>query len=181
MNLLTVYTMVFSALFWVAGLALLISSASVQKAFKGFLRSKKAAALLAGVATGWFVWVLYQLGPADFGDFKGILILIFGGAGLLSFFYLDDFLSVRGLAVILLLLSRNALDAAYMQEPESRLVLVSIAYITVAASLYFGSLPYRLRDFFDKIFSNLNLARTLGGLFVIFGAALDAATAFYFV
>ncbi len=176
---LDVSTIFLAAIFAFSSVFLLVPSKRLEGLVKAFPRSKKTAALLAGAATVWFVIILSQLGEADFGDYKLIFILVFGGAGILSFFYLDDFLSVRGLCVLLLLLCREFIDSAFMQEPESRLVLVSLSYITVVAAMYFGTLPYRMRDLINWLFEKPMRARIFGLGFALCAAALITALCMY--
>lgn len=149
-----------------------------KPALFGFLRSKKAAVITFGGGL-WFLYILSKLTEADFGEFKIYLIAIFGAAGLLAFKYLDDFLSVRGAAILGLLLSREFLDSAFMQEPAARLVLVVISYAIVLASLYLGALPYRLRDFFEFLYAKRERTVCFAALLFLLGASLFAATIFY--
>lgn len=136
--------------------------ASFEKYAVAFLRSTKASIITFGGSGLWFLYILSQLGESDFGNIKGMLMALFGGAGILAFFYLNDFLSVRGLCVFALLISREFLDSAFMQEPTSRLVLVSLTYILVLVALYLGAVPYRLRDFFSYIYEKPIRARLFG-------------------
>ncbi len=150
-----------------------------ERAAKAFLRSKKAAVVLFGGSGLWFLLQLSQLGDADFGQIKFLLIAVFGAAGVLAFFHLPDFLSVRGACVLALLLGRQFLDSAFMQPPESRLVLVVQTYIWVVVALYLGALPYRLRDFFDFVYEKKLRAKILGWLLFVCAASLVAASMFY--
>ena len=40
---------------------------------KNFPRSKNAAYVLMGLASAWFLYHIWQLGPADFGQYKKII------------------------------------------------------------------------------------------------------------
>lgn len=168
-----------AALIFALGIPFLASPKTSAKNALKFIRNQTASYIFAGAALAWFVWVLFNLGEADFGDIKHILILVFGGAGLLSFAYTPDFLCVRGIAVLTLLMCRQFLDAAFMQEPEARLLLVSVSYILVIAAIYFGSLPYRVRDVFEQFESSPKKGKTFGACLACVGAALFASTFFY--
>lgn len=156
-----------------------LKTRACKGAVTAFPRSKTAAAALFGGGGLWFLYQLSQLGEADFGQIKYYLIAVFGAAGVLAFFYLNDFLSVRGACVLALLLARQFLDSAFMQEPASRLVLVAQTYAWVVAALYLGAVPYRLRDFFDYIYKDERRAKILGWIFGACAASLVAASAFY--
>ena len=144
-----------------------------------FLRSPSAAYVLGAAAIAWFMWILFNLGEADFGQYRFLLMALFGGAGLLSFKYLPDFLGVRALCVLLILTFRQCLDAAFMAEPASRLVMVSLVYVFTVACVYFGCLPYRLRDFFNWLFGRPVRARLFAVLMCSCGAAVWISTLFY--
>ncbi len=145
----------------------------------GFLRSTKAAVATFGTGGLWFLYSLSNLGESDFGNIKIALIAMFGVAGILAFFYLDDFLSVRGLAVIGLMLSAEFLDSAYMKDPPSRLFLVSFTYVMVLLSLYFGAVPYRLRDLLEWLYGRPSRIRVFGLSLCACAAILLAASLFY--
>lgn len=170
-------TLIFSLLCAFAGVAFWIPSFKPY-AFK-FLRSEKAAYLLFGSAALWFVWILFNLGEADFGQYKFILIAIFGGASILAFKHLPDFLSVRGLSALMLLFFRVALDSAFMQEPNSRLVMVTLAYIAIVAFIYFGCLPYRMRDFFEWLYAKNLRVKTFAILLLLASFSMDVSMLFY--
>ena len=90
-------TYLFAAILFVCGIFFIFPK--FKPLVTAFPRSKTAAVVTFGGGGLWFLYILSTLGEADFGDIKIYLIAIFGVAGLLAFKYLDDFLSVRGLAI----------------------------------------------------------------------------------
>ena len=76
-----------------------------EHAMKAFPRSQLAAILLFGAATAWFLYHVWHLGPADFGNYRALLFALFGLSALGAFYFVPDFLAVRGFAALLLLLS----------------------------------------------------------------------------
>ena len=165
-------TYLFAAILFVCGIFFIFPK--FKPLVTAFPRSKTAAVVTFGGGGLWFLYILSTLG-----DIKIYLIAIFGVAGLLAFKYLDDFLSVRGLAILGLLLPREFLDSAFMQEPVSRLTLVSLSYIVVLASLYLGALPYRFRDFLEFLYSKPQRAVYFGVLLEIFAVSLVVSALFY--
>lgn len=172
-------TYILAAVSAALGWIFVVGTQKFQGAMMSFLRSKKAAVVTFGLGGLWFLYQLSQLGEADFGQIKGLLIAVFGIAGVLAFFYLDDFLSVRGVCVIVLLAARAFLDGAFMQQPQSRLVLVSLTYVWIVAAIYFGAVPYRLRDAFEYLYENKTRAKTLGWVFFACAALLVISSVFY--
>lgn len=149
-----------------------------ELAFK-FLRSKSAALVFFGAGGLWFLWILFNLTQADFGDYKFILMAVFGIAGVLAFKYLPDFLSVRGLCVLMLLSLREFIDSAFMLDIPSRLVMVSLAYVAVVAFIYFGCLPYRMRDFFEWLWEKSYRAKGFGVFLMACAFSMYAAMLYY--
>ena len=169
-------TYLFAAILLAAGAMFALKFKPLVLAFP---RSKKAAVVTFGGGGLWFLYILSQLGEADFGDIKAYLIAIFGIAGILAFKCLDDFLSVRGLAILGLLLSREFIDSAFMKEPVSRLTLVTLSYLAVLASLYLGALPYRFRDFLEFLYAKPGRAFAFGCALTAAAAALAISGLFY--
>lgn len=139
---------------------------------KGFLRSKLGATIFLSLATAWFCWEILHLGEPDFGSFKYQLFGLFVAISILSHFFVPDFLAVRGLAAFLLLTADALLDAAYMEPPLSRLFLVTLVYLMIIVCMYLGSLPYRLRDFFDWLYKTKARATIFTGILGVYGVLL---------
>jgi hypothetical protein len=110
------------------------------------LRSPYLTCLTFGSAVAWFLYHVSQLTTADFGDYKGLLMILFGTVGLLAFFHAKELLSVRGIAILVLLSAKILLDAAYFQEPQGRLWLVAFAYAAIVFAMLIGAAPYWFRD-----------------------------------
>jgi len=131
-----------------------------------------AAFILLGAAATWFLYKVLHLGPADFGQYKNILFIIFLVTALGSFYYVPDFLAVRGLAALILMTAGVLLDAAYMQLPQARLFLVTFVYVAIVVSLILGANPYKLRDFFDWLYKVDSRPKVFGGAFAAYGLLL---------
>ena len=142
------------------------------KSTQAFPRSQAAAVLLLGAAAVWFLYKVLHLGPADFGQYKNILFIIFLVTAVGSFYYVPDFLAVRGLAALILMTAGVLLDAAYMQLPQARLFLVTFVYVAIVISLILGANPYKLRDFFGWLYQAEKRPKIFGGAFVAYGLLL---------
>jgi hypothetical protein len=125
-----------------------------------------------GIASAWFLYKVLNLGPADFGQYRHLLFVVFLVTALGSFYYVPDFLAVRGLAALVLLVAAELLGAAFLEPPQSRLFLVSFVYLAIVAALYLGASPYRLRDFLDWLYRKDVRPRVFGGIFAAYGAVL---------
>jgi hypothetical protein len=118
---------------------------------RSFPRNLPAGFFLMLLGTAWFVWNVNVEPVADFSAFKPAMMTVFAAVGVLSCFYVQDFLAVRGLAVVFLLLAKAMVDTGRPHLGQSPWVLVIQiwAYILVAAGIWFTITPWRLRDFLN--------------------------------
>lgn len=161
------------------GLFLILSGGSLlfnynrsRNFLTAFPRSRTATYILMATAMIWFSLKINNLGPADFGDYKTILLAIFLTITITSFYFVPDFLGVRALAGLTLLIADSLLDAAYMQDPSSRLFLVSFVYCAILFVFILGASPYLLRDIIDWFFKQQIRVQILGYLLCFYGAVL---------
>ncbi|MGC6455531.1 MAG: hypothetical protein ACON39_00805 [Coraliomargaritaceae bacterium] len=165
----TLYTGIFLALF---GLPFLLKSSALENRVRDFPRSTNAAYLLMGAASVWFLYHVWHLGPADFGQYRQPLFALFLVAAVGSFYFVPDFLAVRGLAALILLTAAILLDAAYMKDPVTRLFLVSFVYAAILVALILGASPYKLRDFIHWLYGNRVRPKIFGSFFLLYGLLL---------
>jgi len=155
------------------GAPLLFFAGSAAAAFKAFPRSPAATWICFGSGSLWFLYVIWHLSPADFGDYRRLLFVFFAILAALAFKCVPDFLAVRGACVLVLLGAMPLLDAAYMQyDRPQRLGMVGLVYLGIALALWLGAQPYRLRDFFDWLFARPGRPRGCGGLLAAYGLLL---------
>ncbi len=154
------------------GALLLWNGRPVKQVATWSLRSLLVTIVLFGLGSGWFLWEISRLGEADFGNYRQLLLLFFGVIAVSSFFAVPDFLSVRGGAILVLLASKPFLDAAYMEDPRSRLFMVGFVYLSIVVALYLATLPYRLRDFFQWLFAKEIRPRVGGTILTLYGVFL---------
>jgi hypothetical protein len=165
-----------SVLLIIVGALYIWSGKVVVTLSKSFPRSKPATYLLMGIATGWVLWNISNLGIADFGDYKEYIFIFFATIGVLSFYFVPDFLAVRGACILVLLAARLILDIGWMQyEPHAQILKVFV-YTSIIAALYLGAAPYKLRDFFDWLFESSGKSKTFGALIAGYGLLLALAS-----
>ena len=172
-------TIICSLILTALGVLFWKNPSSLEDVAKELLRSSKASLILFGGATVWFLWHISQLGAADFGQYKNLIIWLLGGVSIGSFFFVRDFLAVRGLGVLLLLSSQLLLESAYLEEPKSKLFLVLFAYLAILLGLYLGTVPFRLRDYFNWLFSSQIRLKLFGGVMGVYGILLAIAAFTY--
>lgn len=116
---------------------------------RAFPRNEIAGFALMGLGTVWFLCNLNAEAIADFAAYKKWMLFGFGALGLLSCIYVRDYLAVRGLAVVLLLLAWVTLNHTRWANSPWRLILVVWAYLWVVAAMWLTVSPFRLRDFLN--------------------------------
>jgi len=122
--------------------------AQFAAAARKFPRSLPIGCGLMLLATAWFVWNVNVEPIADFSVFKPYMMTGFTAVGILACIFVQDFLAVRGLAVLMLLLAKLMVDTGRPHLGESRFVLVIQiwAYLLVVAGVWFVWTPWKLRD-----------------------------------
>jgi len=144
-------------------------------AMRKFPRSLPAGYFLMALGTLWFLWNVKQESLADFAAFKPHMMTAFALIGLGTCIFVQDFLAVRGLAIVLMLLAKLMVDTGrpHLGATPWVLVIQTWAYLLIVAGIWFTVSPWRLRDFLSwttanekriKVGSSLRLAF---GLFVV--------------
>ena len=147
-------------------------SAAVRK----FPRSLAWGVALMLLGTAWFLWNLSQESIADFAALKSPLMLAFAAIGLGTCFFVQDFLAVRGLAVVMLLLARLMVDTGRPALGRTSWVLViqCWAYVLVLAGMWFTVSPWRLRDLLEWATANERRVKVGCGIRLAFGLLVAA-------
>jgi hypothetical protein len=159
---------------------LLLNSSRAIAALKAMPRSASAAYVFFGAGAAWFLWNVWHLSSADFGDYRTLLTIGFAAVAFFAFKCVPDFLAVRGLCVLVLLAATPLLGAAYMEyQYPQRLFMVSIVYVCIALSIWLGASPFRMRDFFEWLFARPGRTRGLGAAMLGYGLLLGVVAFTY--
>ena len=108
------------------------------------------------LGTAWFVWNVNVEPIADFAPMKPYMMAAFAAIGVGACFFVQDFLAVRGLAVVALLLAKVMVDTGrpHLGETPWVLVIQTWAYVLVVAGIWFTISPWRLRDLLNWATAN---------------------------
>ncbi len=128
----------------------------VQGWLKKFPRNPMAGQIIMAIALAWF-WLLIApdgLGKLsalrmDLGEFNNIkpLLQILVPATLIAVcISVRDFLAVRALGLLGLMIAAPLLEAAFLKNPASRLLVPIFAYALLTKSLFWVGMPYLFRD-----------------------------------
>ena len=124
----------------------ILKPSAFAAAVRKFPRSLPWGYALMVVGTIWFLWNLSQESIADFAAYKNVLLIGFAAVGLGTCVFVQDFLAVRGLAVVLLLLAKLMVDTgrSHLAETAWVLVIQSWAYVLVLGGMWFTVSPWRM-------------------------------------
>jgi hypothetical protein len=149
----------------------IVKPAAFAAAVRKFPRSLPWGIALMLLGTAWFVGNLSQESIADFAAMKTPLLAAFAAVGLGTCVFVQDFLAVRGLAVVLLLLAKLMVDSGRpaLEQTQWVLVLQVWAYVLVVAGMWLTVSPWRLRDMLAWGTANEQRIKVGCGLRLAFG------------
>jgi hypothetical protein len=130
-------------------LAGLIRPARFRETLRRFPRSDTWGYILVLTGTAWFLWNLQLENISDFAPYKPIMLLGFSAIGIFTCVFVRDFLAVRGLAIVLLLLAKVALDTQRWADTDWKNVITIWAYIWILAGIWFTVSPWYFRDWLN--------------------------------
>ncbi len=148
-----IYSLTLETALLVVGSALLIGhlvalvfGTFVQKQLRAFPRSVPAGVVLFIAAAGWFAGLVAFTDLGEFSSMRSKFLIFTLVGSLLMLRFVLEFLSVRALGMLLLLVAEPLLEASWMRQETGRLWLVGLVYGWIVAGLFFIGTPYVLRD-----------------------------------
>ena len=139
---------------------------------RGLSRNTMAGYVFIVIGTVWFLFILENETLADFEVYRSKMRFFFVLLGIGACVYLKDFLAVRGLAVVLLLLAKTVIEAARYEETSWRLLLIVFAYIWIICGMVFTVSPWRFRDIVEWKFANVDRVKMLCYIRLVIGLLL---------
>ena len=119
---------------------------SARNLLVSFPRSRGAGIVLLAINLVWSFWLVSTMEMGEFSAFRRPFLFALPIGFFLTLRYVDEFLAVRALGILALLLAEPLLDAAFFRYESSRLVLTVLAYLLVVLGLIWVMVPYKLRD-----------------------------------
>jgi hypothetical protein len=138
-------------------------------------RSKAIGTVFLALDTIWAFLLIYFMDLGEFSHLRGKLLLVIPVAAVLTFKFVDEFLAVRALGILLLLAAEPVLEATFLRPESSRLLLVTLAYAWAVLGMFWVGMPYLMRDqiaWLQKSDSRWRLACEAG---LVYGIAVLAA------
>jgi hypothetical protein len=147
---------------------------SARNFMAAFPRSRIAGIIILAVDLAWAFWLVSTMEMGEFSAFRRPFLVILPVGFFLTLRFVDEFLAVRALGILALLVAEPMLDAAFFRHEPSRLVLTVFAYVLVVLGLTWVMVPYKLRDqinWFSKTTVRWRGANVFG---FVYGVALIA-------
>src|SRR5207302_6897554 len=111
-----------------------------------FPRSRFAGIVILAIDLVWSFWLISTMEMGEFSTFRRPFLIALPIGFFLATRFVDEFLAVRALGILVLLAAEPLLEAAFFRYETSRLVLTVLAYILIVLGLIWVTLPYKLRD-----------------------------------
>ena len=135
---------------------MLAKPSQVQGYLKRFPRDPIAGQIILALGMAWF-WVLVapdglgklsalQMDMGEFNKAKPLLRLLVPAAVVAVAISIRDFLAVRALGLFGLMLAAPLLEAAFLKDPVTRLLIPIFTYTMLTACLFMVGMPYLFRD-----------------------------------
>ncbi len=154
---------------------------ATMELLRGFARSVLWGRVLSFLAAGWAFWMVITMDLGEFAHLRKLLIFGVPLGWILAIKFVDEFLSVRALGILLLLAACPVLDAAFLRPETSRLLLVVLAYAWIIKGLFWVGMPFLFRDQVNWLLRDGDMkfrAACVAGV-VYSGLILVCALAFY--
>ncbi|MBL9179517.1 MAG: hypothetical protein JNM65_15750 [Verrucomicrobiaceae bacterium] len=137
----------------VVALALILShlwalknAAKAQTFLKSFPRTFQWGVILLTIDMIWSVFALANMDMGEFFNMRRNFIMITIGGYVAVLVCVKEFLAVRALGALMLLVAGPVLSAAFLQPQTSRLLLPVLAYVWIIVGMYFIGMPFLMRD-----------------------------------
>ncbi|MEK7950911.1 hypothetical protein [Luteolibacter soli] len=128
----------------------------VQGFLKRFPRNQQLGQILLAIGLIWFWFLVQEPGKGwrhflamDLGEFNGLkkILSIAVPLSIIAVgIAIKEFLAVRALGLLGLMVAAPLFEAAFLKDPQSRLLIPTFALGLVIASLYWVGMPYLFRD-----------------------------------
>lgn len=163
---------VLGLLLLVAHLAAFVKADAVQGFLKTFPRHYIWGVILLTIDFFWAMLIMSYMDMGEFFNLRSKFLFLLPVAFVLVVMFVKEFLAVRALGALMLLVAGPVLTAAFLQPPASRLLVPILAYVWIIAGMFFVGMPFVMRDSVNWVTSTGGRwkAATLGG--AIYGAVM---------
>lgn len=142
----------------VVALALILShawalknTAKTQAFLKAFPRNYSWGVILLTIDFLWAEFALVNMDMGEFFTMRDKFMMIVAGGYVAVLLYVKEFLAVRALGSLMLLVAGPVLTAAFLQPQTSRLLIPILAYAWIIIGMFFIGMPFLMRDWVNTL------------------------------
>ncbi len=163
----------------IAHLAALFWSSQIKTGLKKLPRSEVAGSILLTLAAVWAFFLVWRMDLGEFQPQRRLLMIIVPILYFGALFFMTEFLAVRALGMLALLAADLLLDAAFLRDPITRLLLPVLAYAWIFFGMFWVGMPYLLRDQINWLTATPLRFRSACVAGLIYGAAVLLCAVFF--
>ena len=156
------------------GIVGLVMHNTARMTLARFPRSRFAGIVILAIDLVWSFWLISTMEMGEFSAFRRPFLIALPIGFFLAIRFVDEFLAVRALGILVLLAAEPLLEAAFFRYETSRLVLTVLAYILIVLGLIWVTLPYKLRDQINWFSKSAAHWRGISAVSFVYGLALIA-------
>jgi len=150
---LMIYPLKFETALVLVGLFLILAHAfalvkaqAVQQWLRAFPRSKNWGIALVTMAALWFFVLVWVMDLGEFTNWRVRVLLLTPIAWILTIKYVDEFLAVRALGMLTLLVAEPLLESSFLRPESAIYFLNGLVYVWIVFAMFWVGMPYTLRD-----------------------------------
>lgn len=151
-----------------------------KKFFLHFHRNTWVGIGLFLIVTGWTLWLTYEIDLMEYTAYRQTLLVILFALAFFVLFHAREYLSVRALAVLLLLGANVMLDSAFLDDRAVKYPFVLLAYIHITLAMVIAGMPYLFRDSMKFLYAQPKRMRALLSASCFLGVVLLALSLWVF-
>ncbi len=157
------------AIIWIGGL---LWTGKFRRTALKFPRSIPAGIVLLTISAVWCSGIVAQAGDQNLLVPKPVGYAMIWGLCIGSVVWRLEFMAVRALAVLLLLVAKVIVDAAFTVQTPACLVMTILAYLWVIAAMWWAWAPWRLRNALEWTMSSDQHCKMVSGVHLAIAALL---------
>lgn len=150
----------------------LVWPAKTQASLKSFPRSKGSGYFLLTIAVIWSWLLIAYIDLGEFSNWRTRILVLIPVAYALTLVFVDEFLAVRALGMLALLMGEPLLNSAWLRPEPWRLLLVVLAYLGIIFGLFWIGMPYTLRNQIDWLTQKQSRLKAFALSLFCYGVAL---------
>jgi hypothetical protein len=181
-----IYSFSLKSVMLFVGLALILSHlfalvkpTAVKETLRNFPRNKPAGVILTALLAAWFFWLVKVSDLGEMTNWRGVVLYLTPISAVLAMLFMQEFLAVRALGGLVLMAAEPLLEAAFLRDESSRLLLVSLTYVWIIAGMFWVGMPYTLRDQISWVTSTETKWRAAAFAGLAYGSLLCAASVLF--